>query len=242
MTTDVLQLVRISRGVRDPEHTAEFYGRLLDLVPERVADGLLLSCANGELIFHNDVSIPVAFELNSSKASFEGQDPDGVPVAAASGLPSESVTCAVMLDHVRLNCADLPEAIRFYRELGFALTWSGFGGSFVDGAQDEPIPGATWAHLSGSDGYLSLSQADWQDYGTHSTASGPPRFIHIGLAVEDMARIATNLDDIGISYDRSQSPLGERMYLNDTDGILSLGMNVELNQYEPGVPRSGRWP
>lgn len=240
---DGMRLARVRRGVKDAAQSAEFFGWLLDLAPEQVGEGFSLPCANGELLLHEDASTPVAIELSADAEVFRGRDTDGVPVLAAhDGLRARSETASVALDHVRLNCADLPAAIDFYRRLGLVLTWSGCGEDFLEGFHEEPIASADWVHLSGSDGYLSLSQADWQDYGMHSTASGPPRFVHIGFAVRDLAGIAARLDSAGISYLRSpRSPIGDRVYLNDPDGVSRLGTNVELSEYELGAPRSGRY-
>jgi hypothetical protein len=81
----------------------------------------------------------------------------------------------------------------------------------VEGVQSEPMPGANWVHLGGSDGYLSLSQADGGDYGRHSTATGPPRFIHIGLAVTDLATIALKrCEDIATLSSHEYSPSSSR--------------------------------
>ena len=40
----------------------------------------------------------------------------------------------------------------------------------------------------------------------------------------------------------TNDPEGDRIYLNDPDGDPLLGLNVELVQYRPGVPRSGKLP
>jgi catechol 2,3-dioxygenase-like lactoylglutathione lyase family enzyme len=240
-TPSVTKLTGIRRGVKDAERTAEFFAWLLGLAPEQAGGGFRLPCANGDLFLHEDVSTPVAIELEWQGSPVRGRDPDGVPVVV-SNQQTELVTGPVMLDHVRLNCADLTVTMRFYRELGFTLTWSGHGETFIEGLHEEPVAGADWVHLSGADGYLSLSQADWRDYGSHSPASGPPRFIHIGLAVTDMASVAARLESAGIPYIRApENPLSLRLYLNDPDGDAMLGTNVELNEYVAGVPRSGRF-
>ena len=99
---------------------------------------------------------------------------------------------------------------------------------------------AHWVHLSSGDGYLSLSQADWRDHGTHTTASGPPRFMHIGLSVTNLDDIIRRLDTKGIDYRIVEGPIGRQLYLNDPDGDAAIGMNVELVHYRGGIARSGR--
>ncbi len=174
------RLTGIRRGVKDPAATASWLGWLLDVEPRIEGDHFRFECANGWLVIHADSQVPVAVDLDEVDASLGGPDPDGVPVNAAGAVGSGRREEAVRLDHVRLNCADLAGTAEFYRRLGFALTWSGRGDDELDGLQEAPLEGADWLHLSGSDGYLSLSQADWQDYRLHSTASGPPRFVTSG--------------------------------------------------------------
>ncbi|MDQ3630275.1 MAG: VOC family protein [Actinomycetota bacterium] len=241
-----VKLAGIHRGVTNAARSADFFGWLLGVVPEQTADGFSVACSNGQLLLHEDVSTPLGIELCASSKPFRGRDSDGVPVfAACDGEPAVASTPpagCVALDHVRLNCADLPAAVDFYRRLGFVLTWSGCDEACVEGVHEEPMAGADWVHVSGSDGYVSLSQADWQDYGAHSTASGPPRFVHIGLAVRELASIAARLQSAGISCLRAPaSPIGDRLYLNDPDGDSSLGTNVELTEYEPDAARSGKY-
>lgn len=234
-----MQLVQVRRGVDDAPRAAEFYGWLLDHVPQREGSVFRLPCANGELVLHEDSSTPVAIELSCDGPTFRGSDPDGVPVSV-SRLQPDRVAGSVTLDHVRLNCADLSEATRFYRNLGFVVTWSGAGDESLEGSQERPLAGASWLHVSGTDGYLSLSQADWKDTGVHTRATGPPRFIHVGFAVHDLAAIRRRLKSAAVSYLRSpSSEIGHRLYLNDPEGDRRLGTNIELVEYTPGVARSG---
>lgn len=109
-------------------------------------------------------------------------------------------------------------------------------------AAGRTLEGATWLHLSSADGYLSLSQADWQDYGRHSRASGPPRFIHIGLAVSRLEDVIQRLDGAGIRYLRGHPAVGKNLYVNDPEGDPRLGSNIEVIEYQPGVSRSGQAP
>jgi catechol 2,3-dioxygenase-like lactoylglutathione lyase family enzyme len=150
------------------------------------------------------------------------------------------------LDHISMNCANLNDTIAFYRNLGFVLTWSASPPGYENplrGFHEEPTPGADWVHVSGADGYLALSQADWRDYGTHNANSGPPRLVHVGFAVPDLAAIAARLEAAGIAYfPAARDSIGDRLYLNDPDGVAHLGNNVELIQYQPGVARSGKPP
>jgi catechol 2,3-dioxygenase-like lactoylglutathione lyase family enzyme len=237
----MVELVRVRRGVRDAAGAADFYGWLLDVVPERGGDAFRISCANGDLLLHEDPSTPVTVELSVTDLQFRGADPDGVPVSAAPWRP-DPVAGSATLDHVRLNCADVLEAMRFYRRLGLVVTWSAGAEEEVDGLQEEPVAGAGWVHVSGADGYLSLSQADWKDCRVHKEASGPPRFIHVGFAVDDLSRVRARLKSASIPHLRAPSSgIGERLYLNDPEGIRELGTNIELVEYAPEVERSGKF-
>lgn len=234
------RLTGIQRGVKDPAATASWLSWLLDVEPRIEEDYFRFECANGWLVIHGDSQVPVAVDLDEVDGSLGGSDPDGVPVNAAGAVGSGCREEAVRIDHVRLNCADLAGTAEFYRRLGFALTWSGRGDDELDGPQEAPLQGADWLHLSGSDGYLSLSQADWQDYRLQSTASGPPRFIHIGLAVARLENVLERLDHAGVRYLRGDPAVGKNLYVNDPDGIPGLGTNVEIIEYRPDVPRSGQ--
>lgn len=234
------RLTGIRRGVKDPAATASWLGWLLDVEPTIEEDYFRFECANGWLVVHGDSNVPVAVDLDELVASLVGPDPDGVPVNATGAMGSGRREAAVRLDHVRLNCADLAATAEFYRGLGFALTWSGRGDDELNGPQEAPLHGADWLHLSGSDGYLSLSQADWQDNRLLSTASGPPRFIHIGLAVARLESVLERLDHAGVRYLRGDPAVGKNLYVNDPDGDPRLGTNVEIIEYRPGVPRSGQ--
>ena len=234
------RLAGIRRGVKDPVATASWLGWLLDVEPTIEEDRFRFELANGSLVIHGDSQVPVAVDLDEVNASPGGPDPDGVPVNASSAAGSGRRDEAVRLDHVRLNCADLAGTAEFYYRLGFTLTWSGRGDDELYGPQDAPLQGADWLHLSGRDGYLSLSQADWQDYRLHSTASGPPRFIHIGLAVARLEDVLERLDDAGVRYLRGEPAVGNNLYVNDPDGIPALGTNVEIIEYRPDAPRSGQ--
>lgn len=234
-------LTEIRRGVKDPAATAEWLSWLVDIEPQAEKDRFRLTCANGAIVVHRDLAVPVAFYLAEAVRSYEGPDPDGVPVMATTDRQDvDHAADGVMLDHVRLNCADLVATAEFYRELGLGLTWSGRGDDELDGPQDSPLEGATWMHLSGIDGYLSLSQADWQEYGRHSKASGPPRFIHIGLAVSRLEDVVERLSRAGVRYLRGHPAVGNNLYVNDPDGDPRLGSNVEIIEYQPGTPRSGQ--
>jgi catechol 2,3-dioxygenase-like lactoylglutathione lyase family enzyme len=231
--------------VSDPERSAEFYAWLLDLAPEADGAGFRLPCANGELIIDADSSTPVALGLQAGDERFDGSDPDGTLIAF-SNHRAEAGSASVKLDHVSLNCANLAATIAFYRELGFVITWSGVPPDYetsLTGFQEEPLPGADWVHVSSSDGYLALMQADWQDYGRHNANSGPPRFVHIGFAVTNLDIIAARLADAGIPNLRApRDSIGDRLYLNDPDGDTLLGHNIELVQYQRGARRSGQPP
>lgn len=234
------RLRNIRRGVKDPAATAAWLGWLVNVEPEPDGDCFRLSCANGTIVIHGDVAEPVSLGLVQARTTYRGLDPDGVPVTATDHQDSADHEAATRLDHVRLNCADLDGAAAFYRQLGLRVTWSGLGDDELDGPQEAPLDGATWMHLSGVDGYLSLSQADWQDCGRHSTASGPPRFIHVGLAVEQLEDVTGRLDGAGIHYLRGHPAVGRNVYVNDPDGDPRLGTNVEVIEYQRGVSRSGQ--
>ncbi len=236
------RLSEIRRGVKDPAGTSAWVGWLLGVEPKPDEDGFRLTCANGSAVIHGDVAVPVAFNLVEAGRSYRGPDSDGVPVMATDHQDFHRAGGAVRLDHVRLNCADLAGTAEFYRQLGLRLTWSGRGEDELDGPQESALEGATWMHLSGVDGYLSLSQADWQDYGRHSTASGPPRFIHIGLAVSRLDDVIERLGAAGIRYLRGHPAVGTNLYVNDPDGEPRLGSNIEVIEYQPGVSRSGQAP
>lgn len=235
------KLSEIRRGVEDPSEVAAFFTWLLDIHPEKYDDRFRFACGNGTLVVHGDAATPVSIGLADAGAS-PGADPDGVPVFAADPDPTNSIGAGVRLDHVRLNCADLAAVEAYYRRLGFSLTWSGRGDDERDGLQEASLDGATWLHLSGEDGYLSLSQADWQDFGRHNAASGPPRFIHIGLAVDDLAAVADRLDRPGVEYLQGAPAVGRNVYLNDPEGQAALGSNIEIIEYHPGMQRSGQPP
>lgn len=218
------RLVRIRRGVRDAHRTSEFYAWLLDLVPEKQSQGFRFKCSAGEILIDDDASTPIAMEWAAKGLTFSGTDPDGIPVIGSEPT-SETAPGSVVLDHVRLNCADINKAVSFYQRLGLALTWSS------DQESKSPIETGSWVHLSGAGGYVSLSQADWLPCGSGLPASGPPRFLHLGLAVLDLSAIVARLESAKISYTLSEETLGHRLYLNDPDGIASLGNNLELNCY-----------
>jgi catechol 2,3-dioxygenase-like lactoylglutathione lyase family enzyme len=234
----------ITRTVSDAQRSAEFYSWLLGLDARPAGDGFRLACANGELVLRPGPGDPVAIGL-ARAARASGPDPDGVAVRAAPAAARAGGTVTA-LDHVSLVCADLVRTVGFYRALGFVPTWSGTPPDYEDsvrGFHDVLPPGTDWLHLSGADGYLALSQADWLDYGTHTANAGPPRFVHAGFNVPDLAPIASRLDAAGIRYLRSSpDPVGTRLYLNDPDGDARLGNNIELEQYNAGVARSGKPP
>lgn len=233
------KISEIRRGVEDPAGTAAFFSWLLDIEPEQEDEQFRFRCANGSLLIHGDADLPVGLELSHADLSFRDVDPDGVPVVAVPPATRPALDTGLQLDHVRLNCGDLSAAAGFYRQLGFALSWSGRGDDEFNGPQDAPMEGANWLHLSCDDGYLSLSQADWGDYGAHSTASGPPRFMHIGLAVSELAEVVARLDQAGMRYLRGNPAVGRNLYVNDPNGEARLGTNVEIIRYLPGVQRSG---
>jgi catechol 2,3-dioxygenase-like lactoylglutathione lyase family enzyme len=234
----VLQgLAEIRRGVKAPADTAAFMAWVLG-VEAVLEDGAgRLRCANGQLVYTSDPS-PVSIGWNAIGGVRASADPDGVPVAASATAGALESTAA--LDHVRLNCADLAATARFYRDIGLSVSWAGDHNSEPLEMTRNWLDDAHWLHLSSSDGYLSLSQADWGEYGTHTTASGPPRFMHIGLAVTNLDDIIRRLDTKGIDYWAVDGPIGRQLYLNDPDGDPAIGMNVELVHYRGGVARSGR--
>jgi catechol 2,3-dioxygenase-like lactoylglutathione lyase family enzyme len=232
------KLTTIRRGMGDPTNGAAFYAWLLGIEPVEQDAEFHFACANGSLVIHGDASAPVSVELAECDVPYRGVDPDGVPVNTVAH-DHDVADASIGLDHVRLNCADLNGAVGFYQQFGFELTWSGRGEEELDGPQDQPLDGATWLHLSCDDGYLSLSQADWKDYGRRSTASGPPRFIHIGLVVASLADISNRLDRTATHYLRGRPPMGTNVYLNDPEGTGELGTNVELIEYGADPRRSG---
>jgi catechol 2,3-dioxygenase-like lactoylglutathione lyase family enzyme len=233
------KLAELRRGVSDPAGVAAFFSRLLDVEPRQDGDTFRLDCANGILVIHGDVAVPVSVSFSGTEAAYRGTDPDGVPVTAHVEPRRYASGGSVSLDHLRLNCADLEATADFYRRLGCEYTWSGRDEEERDGPQETPLEGATWLHLSGGDGYLSLSQADWKEYGRHTSASGPPRFIHIGLGVRNLPEVVGRLDDNGVPYLRGRPAVGANVYLNDPDGDPRVGSNIELIEYRPGVQRSG---
>jgi catechol 2,3-dioxygenase-like lactoylglutathione lyase family enzyme len=234
----VLQgLAEIRRSVKAPADTAAFMAWLLG-VEAAMEDGAgRVRCANGQLVYTSDQS-PVSIGWNAIGGLRASADPDGVPVAASATAGAPESTAA--LDHVRLNCADLAVTTRFYRDIGLSLSWAGDHNSEPLEMTRNSLDDAHWVHLSSSDGYVSLSQADWGEYGTHTTASGPPRFMHIGLAVTNLDDIIRRLDTKGIDYWAVDGPIGRQLYLNDLEGDAATGMNVELVHYREGVARSGR--
>lgn len=232
-------LAAVSRGVEDLERNVEFYSWLLGLEPQAVAGTARFACRNGEFTLVTDAA-PVCITWALPRGDFAGVDPDLVPVTTSRNVAGEHAA-SVALDHVRLNCADLAASVAFYRRLGLVLTWAGSGPRELPVVEDEPgMPaGADWVHLSSGDGYLSLSQADWLDYGVHSPASGPPRFIHVGLAVDRLDPILWRLSDRGVPHRCVSGPLGRQVYLNDCDGDPASGFNVELFEYAQMAARSG---
>lgn len=228
--TSGTKLARVHRGVRDSERAGAFFGWLFGVEAEIVAGGVRIPCTNGELVLV-DSDKPVSIEWEADGLSFCGDDPDGVAVATIGGVSTSPSSMA--LDHVRLNCADLEATVEFYRRLGLGLTWAGGPGgeTLVEGHHERLVAGADWVHVSAADGYLSLSQADWLDYGVHSPASGPPRFVHVGMAVADLDEIIGRLEERRLQHRQVTSELGRQVYLNDPDGDPDLGQNVELVQY-----------
>lgn len=166
-------LAAVSRGVEDLERSVEFYSWLLGLEPHAVAGTARFTCRNGEFTLVTDAP-PVYITWAFPRGDFAGVDPDLVPVAASDVVAGEDAA-SVALDHVRLNCADLAASVAFYRGLELVLTWAGSGSRELPLVEDEPgLPaGADWVHLSSGDGYLSLSQADWLDYGVAQSRFGP---------------------------------------------------------------------
>lgn len=234
------QLAAVSRGVEDLERSAAFYSWLLGLEPQAVAGTVGFACRNGEFTLVAGTT-PVCIGWASSHPDFCGVDPDRVPVTTSGDIGGEGAS-SVGLDHVRLNCADLAASVAFYRGLGLVLTWVGSGPREHTVVEDDftglPI-GADWVHLSSADGYMSLSQADWLDYGVHSPASGPPRFIHVGFAVDTLDPVLSRLDERGVPHRFVSSPLGRQVYVNDCDGNPAASYNVELFEYAPVASRSG---
>lgn len=241
VATSLRRLTRVVRGVPDPERTAAFLAWLLGVEARHSSDGVSLTCDNGELVVLESTT-PISLESEADGPPFTSVDPDGVPVAAlgeVSGAPGP-----VALDHVRLNCADLPATVDYYAGLGLGLTWAGDtdGETVAAGPHARLARGSEWVHLSARDGYLSLSQADWLDYGVHSDASGPPRLIHVGFRVRDLDAVATRLARGGVPHTATTSDVARHIYVNDPDGVPALGHNVEVVEYAPGLARSGGQP
>jgi len=53
----------------------------------------------------------------------------------------------------------------------------------------------------------------------HADRKGPPRFIHIGLAVPRLESVLERLDHAGVFYLRGDPTVGKNRYVNDPDGI-----------------------
>ena len=240
--TSTVRLTRLRRGVQDPERSASFFGWLVGVPAAQTHDGWSIPCANGTLEFVANADQPISIEFAAAAVDASAADPDGVPLlfSRTSAQPRDGQPA---LDHVSLMCADVAASTQYYQRLGLVVTWSARGDDDRHGVQESPVLGADWVHVSGQDGYLALSQADWKDYGTHTDAAGPPRFIHVGLAVADLTAVEARLSDASTAYLRAPSSgIGERLYLNDPDGDPARGQNVEIVEYAPGVPRSGRLP
>ena len=208
------RLVGVARGVEDPEGVAEFLGWVLDLEPRH--DGDRDGDGDGFVL-----------ACRNGALTIHGDVARPVSVRFEDGpLADEDATVTVALDHVSIVCADLAATTASYESRGLVQTWS--------------EPGAV--HVSGADGYVALSQADWLDHGTHSEHVGPPRFLHLGLGVADLGAVERRLGQRRIpTLAAPSSPIGERLYLNDPDGDPRVGRNLELVEYRPGlVDRSGR--
>lgn len=234
--SDPPALRRLRRGVLDPQRSAEFYAWLLDVPARRRGREFVIECGNGELIFSSEVTMPIAIDA-CADSPFLGRDPDGVPVTFSDATPRHTPG-PLMLDHVALTCADLGAAIRFYRSLGCVITWSASNTGARFGIQEEPVVGARFAHVSGSDGYLALAQAD---SGEGEGSSGRPRLLHLGLSVASLRPIRERLARKDVDYrDAPADAVGDRLYVRDPDGDPNLGENVELTEYAQGIPRSGQ--
>lgn len=235
----MIHLAAVSRGVADLERSVAFYSWLLGLEPQGVAGTAQFACRNGQLTLVAD-GAPVGITLAVAQGGYAGVDPDLIPVATSGDVVGEEAA-SVALDHVRLNCADLAAAVAFYRGMGLVLTWAGSGGRELCLVDDEAgsLADADWVHLSSADGYLSLSQADWLGYGVHSPASGPPRFVHVGLAVDRLDPVLSRLGDRRVPHRYVSGPLGRQAYMNDCDGDPALGFNIELIEYAQVPERSG---
>jgi catechol 2,3-dioxygenase-like lactoylglutathione lyase family enzyme len=229
----------ILRGVRDAERTADFFAWLLEIEPKYDGDRFRFECSNGALVIHGDPAVPVALVLGGSDEASEVADPDGVPVILDRTCQPDRQAAPARLDHIRLNCADLVETADFYAKLGFHITWSGRSDEELVGPQLRPLDRATWLHLSCDDGYVSISQADWQEYGRSSTASGPPRFIHIGVSVPSIDEVIGRLAAAHVRFLTGAPAVGRNLYLNDPEGVPALGTNIEIMEYLPRVARSG---
>lgn len=164
------------------------------------------------------------------------EDPDGFEIElveyrnrpAYARLPGQSF---LRLDHTRFNVADLEKSVCFYRDtLGAKITWSNISGWDGEGV----VPsGVTWVHLTFGDSYISLGQADSDpDWGAGKEAAGPPRFIHSGWAVDSLDAVAARLDDLNVARGQPiRSDAGRHIYLNDAEGIVEHGTNLELTEY-----------
>lgn len=232
-------LASVHRGVREPDAVAAFFAWLLGQEPTKAGDEFHFFLENGELVIHHDISVPIAIGLALEPGqSLDDKDPDGVPLRVARE-PGAGRASRTRLDHAALMCADVVASAKFYTSFGFQVTWSeAKGGLITDGAQRVPDE-ADWLHLSGTDGYLSLSQADWKDYGRHNDAAGPPRFVHLGLAVPSLDDVLSRIEAARTPFLTGSPAVGRNLYLNDPDGDPSRGSNVEIIEYVPGVSRSG---
>jgi catechol 2,3-dioxygenase-like lactoylglutathione lyase family enzyme len=229
-------LTAIDRGVPDPQGTAEFFSWLLNTPWEADGEGASVACDNGVLRLRQaGAAVRITWQAD---VSAETCDPDGVPLGTA--VTGDSQPGSVRLDHVRLNCADLATTVRFYQRHGLRPTWVGGRNAVRLNMDGEELPaGAEWVHLSATRGYVSLSQADWKDYGIHNTATGPPRFMHVGLAVPDVQDVVERLRSAGTPHLDVETDIGRQVYVNDPSGDPARGNNIELVEYRPGVVVSG---
>src|SRR5437868_13888392 len=154
-------LAEIRRGVKAPADTAAFMAWVLGVEAVLEDGGGRLRCANGQLVYTSEQS-SVSIRWNAAGGVWASADPDGVAVATSAAVGALDSTTA--LDHVRLNCADLAATARFYREVGLSLSWAGDHKSEPLEIAGNWLDDAHWVHLSSSDGYLSLSKADWGEY------------------------------------------------------------------------------
>lgn len=128
----------------------------------------------------------------------------------------------MFLEHVNLTVNDLPQSVRFYRELfGFEVRWEG---TLDDGRHA--------VHVGDEKHYLSLFQC--RTPGRASNDYGPVGVNHFGFVVEDLDAMKGRLRSLGVELlSEADYEPGRRLYFLDPNGI-----EIELVQYEEApLPR-----